>query len=199
MSKVPQFLVDFPAVERPSTEWRQSIGGDKAAVSREGPAAEATGGTTAPASVAGSVATAVSSSTLWSTGAGIDWSALIATLPLDRSVAEVAWATAGYNAGMAALASFMQPERIASYATSRNDPTLRASSGLSPWLHAGHIAPARVALEAYRLRRAPATPAKVTAGLDSFIEELIVRRELADNYCHYNARYESTSVIFSFL
>ena len=30
-----------------------------------------------------------------------------------------------------------------------------------------------------------------SGGVASFIEEMVVRRELADNYCHYNENYDS--------
>ena len=121
----------------------------------------------------------------WSSGLSIDWDAALAAAPVDRSVQPVAWATPGYEAGMTKLRSFLG--RLVAYSDSRNDPTQAAQSGLSPWLHFGQIAPARAAMEAYRLREATPRPSpKVTAGIDAFIEELVVRRELAENYCHYN-------------
>jgi deoxyribodipyrimidine photo-lyase len=60
----------------------------------------------------------------------------------------------------------------------RNDPTINATSNLSPWLHFGQIAAQRCALEAKKI---PSTKSR-----DSFLEELIIRRELTDNYCFYN-------------
>lgn len=56
---------------------------------------------------------------------------------------------------------------------------VQALSNLSPWLHFGQLAPQRAALEAAKHR------AKFKASVEGFLEELVVRRELADNYCHY--------------
>jgi deoxyribodipyrimidine photo-lyase len=155
----------------------------------------------------------------------IDWPAILAALPLDRSVPEVAWATPGAAAGMAALRAFLDgpKPRLASYHLERNDPTLRnKTSNLSPWLHFGQLSAARAALEAYAVRSsaaaaesgggtgaaataasAAASPsgalgarspaAAVRAGADAFVEELVVRRELADNFCFYNPRWATQS------
>jgi deoxyribodipyrimidine photo-lyase len=55
---------------------------------------------------------------------------------------------------------------------------------LSPWLHFGQISAQRVALAA----QSTGAPADA---LQAFLEQLIVRRELADNWCLYNADYDS--------
>ncbi len=68
--------------------------------------------------------------------------------------------------------------------TDRNDPLADGQSGLSPWLHFGHLAPQRAAMEA--LKAAPETE-----GTKAFIEELVVRRELSDNFCLYGEDYDS--------
>ena len=61
---------------------------------------------------------------------------------------------------------------------------------LSPYLHFGHLAPQRAALEVSKHQRR--FPAAVTA----FLEELIVRRELAENFCHYNPRYDDLNGLY---
>jgi len=107
--------------------------------------------------------------------------------PADWSLAApaagpaIAWCDPGEAAARAALARFLST-RIAAYDTARNDPTVAGQSDLSPYLHFGQLAPQRVALDAAR------SPAD--AGRDAFLEELIVRRELADNFCHYNHDYD---------
>jgi deoxyribodipyrimidine photo-lyase len=53
---------------------------------------------------------------------------------------------------------------------------------LSPYLHFGQISPLFIALEALKKDPGP--------GLDSFLEELIVRRELSHNFVHFNASYD---------
>ncbi|XP_068469151.1 deoxyribodipyrimidine photo-lyase-like isoform X2 [Phaseolus vulgaris] len=60
-----------------------------------------------------------------------------------------------------------------------------ALSGLSPYLHFGQISSQRCAFEARKRRNSHPQE------LDAFLEELIVRRELADNYCFYEPCYDS--------
>ena len=55
---------------------------------------------------------------------------------------------------------------------------------ISPYLHFGQISPQRVALEAFKI-------SADKKSRDAFLEELIVRRELSDNFCFYNANYDN--------
>lgn len=106
----------------------------------------------------------------------------------------------GAHAAHAGLKRFLHG-RLEHYDTDRNDPNKRAQSGLSPYLHYGMIAPARVALEVLHavkrvdpqsLMMADKNGARGGAGnASAFLEELIVRRELADNFCYYNDYYDS--------
>jgi len=107
-----------------------------------------------------------------------DWSAVRASLRVDTSVGPVSWLTPGAAAGRARLDAFVA--RIEQYAD-RNDPTKPGQSGLSPYFHFGQIAPQRAAL---------ATP-QAGEHSESFLEELIIRRELSDNFTYYNDRYDS--------
>ncbi len=113
------------------------------------------------------------------------WSAdeLLAVLPVDRGVREVRWIRPGTRAGMSALGEFVK-ERLESYPLRRNDPVADGQSGLSPYLHFGQISPRRVALAA---AGAAASPEAKKA----FLEEAVVRRELSDNFCFFNDRYDS--------
>ncbi|MFO7653725.1 MAG: deoxyribodipyrimidine photo-lyase [Candidatus Krumholzibacteriia bacterium] len=83
----------------------------------------------------------------------------------------------------AALAAFLR-ERLEGYDRGRNDAAWQGQSDLSPYLRFGQLAPRRAAWEAQRA----AAPA---ADRDAFLEELIVRRELADNFCHHEPRYDT--------
>ncbi len=85
---------------------------------------------------------------------------------------------AGSVGGKDTLLHFLS-HQLDSYNETRNDPSRQGQSGLSPWLHFGHLSPRRVALEAWLADVSPESKAV-------FLEELIVRRELADNYCFYN-------------
>jgi deoxyribodipyrimidine photo-lyase len=74
-------------------------------------------------------------------------------------------------------------ERLPRYDTDRNQPVPYTTSELSAHLHFGHISPVTVALAA-RQSGAPA------ACVDGFLEELIVRRELAVNFVARNPHYD---------
>lgn len=88
----------------------------------------------------------------------------------------------GEQAAFEALAGFIA-QGLNGYASRRNDPTVQGQSGLSPWLHFGHLSPQRVAL-------AVATQGD-SEDVKAMLEELIVRRELSDNFCLYCASYDT--------
>lgn len=112
----------------------------------------------------------------------VDWEAAARTVRSDP-VPPVGWIKPGERQAAERLRLFIQ-NRLASYGEGRNDPTQEAVSHLSPYLHFGHISAQRVALD---VSRAP-LPA---TSKEAFLEELIVRRELADNFCYYNEEYDS--------
>jgi deoxyribodipyrimidine photo-lyase len=112
----------------------------------------------------------------------IDWSAVRRELRCDRDVPALDWLVAGEGAARAMLDGFLSA-RLAGYDKGRNDPNLDAQSDLSPYLHFGHISAQRVAAA---VRDSGAPEADVAA----FLEELIVRRELSDNFCYFNPDYD---------
>ncbi len=75
-------------------------------------------------------------------------------------------------------------EGLPRYALERNNPVANTVSGLSPYLHFGQIAAHAIALA---VRDYPAP----TSSLEVFLEQLIVRRELSDNFCLYEPHYDS--------
>lgn len=91
----------------------------------------------------------------------------------------------GEPAAQAKMFDFIE-NKLEKYDLFRNDPNVDGQSGLSPYLHFGQISPQRVALEVARASAG-------TASGDAFLEELIVRRELSDNFCWYNQRYDNTA------
>jgi deoxyribodipyrimidine photo-lyase len=115
----------------------------------------------------------------------VDWDLLLKRLRPLATVAPVTWVQPGEPAAARALALFLK-DRLSGYAARRNDPNADAQSDLSPYLHFGQLSAHRVAREARRL-------AWETADGQTFLEELIVRRELSDNFCLYNAAYDSTA------
>ncbi|EGZ30759.1 DNA photolyase cryptochrome [Phytophthora sojae] len=117
-------------------------------------------------------------------------------LDVDRSVKAVSWHFRGGEAAASACAKkFLTPDKLASYATERNEPSLDAGSDLSLYLRFGHISVVRVVLAAHKLKGV--TRAK--EGLASFLEELIVRRELSVNLVAYNQQnYDSMRCLPSY-
>jgi deoxyribodipyrimidine photo-lyase len=113
---------------------------------------------------------------------GPEWEAVEAFLNVDRFVGEVDWIKPGEAAAQAALQRFID-RGLENYMADRNDPSKHGQSGLSPYIHFGQLSAQRVALaveESDAGRQAK----------DALLEELIVRRELADNFCWYNEAYD---------
>lgn len=73
---------------------------------------------------------------------------------------------------------------MARYPDSRNEPSNDGQSGMSPYLHHGQISPVMLAAEAWG-----------RPGSEAFLEELIVRRELAVNFTTHNERYDDYACI----
>ncbi len=109
-----------------------------------------------------------------------DPEALLAALPVDRSVPPVATFRGGTSNARRLLRLFIA-RKLRDYAEGRNDPTRDAVSGLSPYLHFGQISPLEVAL---------AVKDAGGYGVETFLEELIVRRELSLNFVLFNPRYD---------
>ena len=112
-----------------------------------------------------------------------DWPGVRAAIRADPKVGPVDWIQPGETAALAGLTSFCEG-RIRKYGL-RNDPTVDACSNISPWLHFGHLSAQRAALAASTMRH------KYSKEVASFLEELVVRKELSDNYCNYNDKYDS--------
>ena len=70
------------------------------------------------------------------------------------------------------------------YPKLRNDPILDYQSSLSPYLHFGQISPVYVAL------RILDSNASIEAK-EAYLEEIVVRRELAVNYVQHNENYDN--------
>lgn len=86
----------------------------------------------------------------------------------------------GTKAAERALAGFLR-DRLSRYPEERSDPNADATSGMSPYLHFGQISPLYIALQVLRAGK---------PGREEYLEELIVRRELAINFVFRNGRYD---------
>ncbi len=93
--------------------------------------------------------------------------------------------TPGETQALKSMTRFLETG-LPNYFQNRNNPVLNGQSGLSPYLHFGQLAAGRLAWEAQRFDGD-------IASQESFLEELIVRRELSDNFCHYNEHYDSVA------
>jgi len=112
-----------------------------------------------------------------------DWEGARRFVDADESVPPVTWLVPGPSAAHDMLETFIH-ERLRQYHL-RNDPTAGVLSNLSPYLHFGQLSAQRVALEVMR------SPEGDNDNAASFLEELIVRRELSDNFCWNEPKYDS--------
>jgi len=88
----------------------------------------------------------------------------------------------GEKFALSLLSNFIV-NKLDKYDQNRNDPNIDGQSNISPYLHFGQISAQRVALEIFKT--------KPSESREVFLEELIIRRELADNFCFYNKDYDS--------
>ncbi len=91
----------------------------------------------------------------------------------------------GTSEALARLRSFIR-EKLDRYHLLSSHPELDHTSGLSPYLHFGQISPLQVALEVRKVGG---------AGVEAFLEQLIVRRELSVNFVFYNHAYDSLEAL----
>ncbi len=115
----------------------------------------------------------------------VDWKNIYGSLTVNNDVKTVDWISPGELNALEMLRQFLE-NKFDRYAEERNDPLTDVQSDLSPYLHFGQISAQRIALEVKKYGGNPASE-------KSFLEELIVRRELSDNFCFYNANYDSVA------
>jgi len=113
-----------------------------------------------------------------------DWESIKKNIRADRSIQPVSWITPGIDAAQKSLENFIR-NRLRFYSSSANDPTAGVQSDLSAYIHFGQIAAQHIVIEIKGLE----TTADENAL--SFLEQLVVRRELADNFCNYSDNYGS--------
>ncbi|MEX1296709.1 MAG: deoxyribodipyrimidine photolyase, partial [Candidatus Limnocylindrales bacterium] len=111
-----------------------------------------------------------------------DIGGVMRTLDLEPDADPHVFLHGGTAQARAHLGAFLR-EGLDGYAERRPDPVDPKVSYLSPYLHFGQISPVAVALA---VRGSGASPADI----DAFIEELVVRRELALNYVHHEPDYD---------
>ncbi len=113
----------------------------------------------------------------------INWKLISQKINFNNNVSPLDWIKPGQKAAYKALENFIKVN-LNKYNDLRNDPVYDVQSNLSPYLHFGHISAQRIALEIKNAKFSDSVK-------ESFLEELIVRKELSDNYCYYNSNYDS--------
>ncbi len=113
---------------------------------------------------------------------------LVAGCEIDHSVRPSTAFRGGRQEALERLERFLRCS-LHRYAELRNEPSAHATSRLSPYLHFGHISSLEVALAASSYARTHGISA------DAFLEELIVRRELAFNFVRHTADYRSLTAL----
>ncbi|HXZ44665.1 MAG TPA: deoxyribodipyrimidine photo-lyase [archaeon] len=113
---------------------------------------------------------------------------LIAASSIDHAVGPSLVYHGGYREARARLNRFIAGP-LKTYGQARNQPGRESTSRLSSYLHFGQIAVEEVALA---VREATSI---LAADRDAFLEELIVRRELAYNFCRYNPNHRSLDAL----
>jgi deoxyribodipyrimidine photo-lyase len=113
---------------------------------------------------------------------------LIAGCAIDHGVHPSSIYRGGYRPEQKRLRAFVGGG-LREYATARNRPGTESTSRLSAYLHFGQIAVQEVALA---VRDATGVARKHR---DAFLEELIVRRELAYNFCRSNPHHRSLEAL----
>jgi deoxyribodipyrimidine photo-lyase len=98
---------------------------------------------------------------------------------LDIEILSDSFYKGGYKEAKRRLNNFIS-NKLSNYDLLRNDPSLNYQSNLSPYLHFGQISPLDIYLKVKDIDKS-----------ESFIEELVVRRELSFNFVYYNKDYDN--------
>ena len=106
-------------------------------------------------------------------------------MDLDTSVTRLSHLYRGGNSEAKRIFRRFLKKSLRDYDANRNQPQTDYVSHMSKYLHFGHVSPIWLALEASGTSGGKNT--------DSFLEELIVRRELTMNFVYYSDDYDSYS------
>jgi len=104
-------------------------------------------------------------------------------MDLDRTAGRLGHLYRGGNSEAKKIFRRFLKKSLPDYDANRNQPQTDYVSHMSKYLHFGHVSSIWLALEAKKAGGGENT--------DSFLEELIVRRELTFNFVFYNEDYDS--------
>jgi deoxyribodipyrimidine photo-lyase len=118
-----------------------------------------------------------------------DTEKLLQKLNLDHSVPPVSdFFKGGTTQAVKRFEGFIR-RRLKHYDQHSNQPQTDDISHMSPYLHFGQISPLYLALQISR------APNSLKAAKDAYLEELVVRRELAMNFACYTSNYDAYACI----
>ena len=115
-----------------------------------------------------------------------DIEAVLADMDLDRSVEPLRHLYRGGATEAWRILNHFLENNFGAYVKNRNQPQTDDVSHMSKYLHFGHVSPVQLAL-AVRDSGAP------KEDVDSYLEEVVVRRELSMNFVYYTPDYDSYS------
>lgn len=144
------------------------------------------------------------------TKSAIDWNNILESINSDKIDNYKPIVKSGSKNANLVLNDFIET-KLKYYAEKRNLPNEEFQSNLSAYLHFGQISSLRVALEIFKFvkqqnieiefnsTRNKAAKSdeinndtdRIKASIEAFLEELIVRKELCDNFCYYNKNYDN--------
>jgi deoxyribodipyrimidine photo-lyase len=113
---------------------------------------------------------------------------VVAGMRIDHAVRPVRRFKGGSSVALTRFETFLI-DHLARYAERRGVPEAGAGSHMSPYLHFGQISPVQLALV---VQHSTDVSEESRA---TFLEELIVRRELAMNHVHYDAAYDTYEAV----
>jgi len=113
-----------------------------------------------------------------------DIDTLTAKLSLDGNVSPVSRFFKGGTSQAKKRFDAFVSKRFDNYVQNRNQPQTDDISHMSPYLHFGQISPLYLALQINT------GPASLREAQEAYLEELVVRRELAMNFAHYTPQYD---------
>lgn len=125
---------------------------------------------------------------------------LLAKMPINHDIPPVS-ATGGSRAAQSILKKFVR-DKLDAYPEERNQPCREATSGLSPYLHFGHISAHQVFSEIAKINgwSAKRLTSRATGrrtgwwgmrqAAEAFLDQLVTWRELGFNFCSHRKDYE---------
>lgn len=111
--------------------------------------------------------------------------AVLKKMSLDRSVVPVSHLFKGGTSRAKKIFKEFLRHRFQHYVDHRNQPQTDDVSHMSKYLHFGQISPLYLALQVLK------TEKRFKEAREAYLEELIVRRELAMNFVNYTPHYDS--------